>query len=500
MSQTRNANEFLEKLRGITGRYIRLYRKKIEDIRVQYAQVNARLIDDSLEAHARQYFINELLQALNWRLNYSPTDGMPNMMLEAPIRSDTNGEIKFLDYLGFENGCEKPLMIIEAKRPNVALPSPANETYVNRSPVELITCGLNGDMNALTGEWNKRITTLRDYVCSLNSRSNHIPKRVIMTNGDWLIVFIDPTNAFINERQCNSNNILFWTSREDIENRYIGLFNAVEYNAVLDKNNIISLEELAFQIHPTSIDKILHGIRLMYYEEPQMYLDVMPQIKIAPVLFIGAKFGSWFMIDQQNDQNVFALPHKYENLKGHLNDMETAAASMLNDLIRILRLSIDTTSIVSHYGSQENIDSLKVVKEIHSDYRKTDYIIVTGQETHYLKAQPSISECPYHEWSACQQQGSAIDRLIIKRSIGEPKAFFIDRELHHCAHRGVYMAKSSKISDQNRELCGPRSGASGCAFCEIYSIENLLCCRACFLEEICTRAEAFVLPCRQNGE
>jgi hypothetical protein len=77
---------------------------------------------------------------------------------------------------------------------------------------------------------------------------------------------------------------------------------------VLDKNRFIAPEELLFHIDPALITKIMHGIRLMYHEEPQMYFDVMPQIKIAPILFIGTKFGSWFIIDQQNGRVPLANP------------------------------------------------------------------------------------------------------------------------------------------------------------------------------------------------
>lgn len=69
MSRTRNANEFLMALRRISQNYKHHFRQKIEEIRQEYGNnltgTPPPYVDDSLEAHARQYVINELLQSLN---------------------------------------------------------------------------------------------------------------------------------------------------------------------------------------------------------------------------------------------------------------------------------------------------------------------------------------------------------------------------------------------------------------------------------------------------
>lgn len=73
MSRTRNADEFLIKLRRISQNYENHFRQKIHEIRREYGNnptgTLPPCIDESLEAHARQYIINELLQGLNWRLS-----------------------------------------------------------------------------------------------------------------------------------------------------------------------------------------------------------------------------------------------------------------------------------------------------------------------------------------------------------------------------------------------------------------------------------------------
>ncbi len=70
MSRSRNGSDFLQKYNEIRFQYEQKYRKNIERIRSQYssslpAPVPSPL-DESLEVHFREYFINAFLEALNW--------------------------------------------------------------------------------------------------------------------------------------------------------------------------------------------------------------------------------------------------------------------------------------------------------------------------------------------------------------------------------------------------------------------------------------------------
>lgn len=48
-------------------------------------------------------------------------------------------------------------------------------------------------------EWSQWLTTLRDDVRSLHTKATQPPKRVVMTNGDWSILFLDPDDAFVQD-------------------------------------------------------------------------------------------------------------------------------------------------------------------------------------------------------------------------------------------------------------------------------------------------------------
>ena len=157
VSLVRNADDFLLRLRQFAGEYERTFEPLISRLRQQYTgKLEEQLVNDHLEFHARVYFVNAFLAALNWRLDQSPGNGLPNLVPEVPVRSEERRTVRFLDYLGLERDTDRPLLIVETKRPGDPLPrlrsgQPAS-TYS-----EIIARGCSGE--ALSGEWNNWLET-----------------------------------------------------------------------------------------------------------------------------------------------------------------------------------------------------------------------------------------------------------------------------------------------------------------------------------------------------
>ena len=104
--------------------------------------------------------------------------------------------------------------------------------------------------------------------------------------------------------------------------------------------------------------------------------------------------------------------------------------------------------------------------------------------THYLLSEPTVPDCPYHDFGTsvalhCQ----AGDLPIINRFIASPRAYFTNTQLHHCCHEDVDAAKHVLISDDNQDRCGARSGRTGDVFCEIAPFDEFLCCRTCLFSK-----------------
>jgi len=314
MSRVRNADEFLLRFRRISADYERDFGPRLSHIRRQYAGgPEERRINDHLEIHARIYFVNAFLAALNWRLNQRATDGLPNLVPEVPIRSEERGSIRFLDYLGLERKTTRPLLIVETKKPNADLPrtlSSAN-TYS-----ELVSLGLAGDH--LLGEWNDWLKTLKDYVRSVQKRTQECPRRVVITNGDWLILFLDPRDAFLKEGNRNHSRILVFEDRADIEKRFTDVFRHLEYQQVLGEIPPLTPGQLSF--HAQDVDRAMYGLRLRYIEQPGIYHSPAPIIKVAPVVFLRTRYDAWLRVESPPQE--YELPRSYDELPRHLNEFE----------------------------------------------------------------------------------------------------------------------------------------------------------------------------------
>ena len=489
MSHSRNADDFLLAYRRACANYDRIFSNQIREIRRCYSGVAPaeETIDEALEAHIRVYFVNALLAALNWRMDLTPESGLPNMIPESPVRSGDRGTRRFLDYLGYEQSdLSCPLMVVETKRPSSKLPDLLSAEPPASSIEEIILRGLQGE--TILGQWAKWLWDVRDYVRSVEQQVGKPPRRVVVTNGDWIVVFQDPSDAFLGDERRRQEKIVVFESAVDVVQRSAELYRLLEYSAVSSKSEAVELAELPFVVDGTTISWIMHGVRLVYSEVPGIHDPPSPVIKIVPVLFLGTRFGKWLMVKGREPDKFF--PHKATQLKIHLTGIDAAAKQLLNETQKILGIQIQPKPIVEHYNDP-CFELLPGVLEEGMDH----FRIVTGKQTHYLRFSPSVEGCPWHKWSKAKAGACESGRApIICRSVN-PRAFFKSEEDQHCAHGDVHAAKASMISAMNRPSCGPRSGADGQAFCEIWRFETHLCCRTCTFESVCTSTEAFRLPC-----
>ena len=483
MSRVRNADEFLLRFRRISNEYARIFGPALSKLRSQYAgHPDEEVINEHLEVHARTYFVNAFLAALNWRLDKEPADDLPNLVPELPVRSASTGRIRFLDYFGFERETDRPLLIVETKRPHARLPR-------TLSPVatysEILCRGLGGEERI--GEWNEWLDTLRDYVRSVYQRSQVVPRRVVITNGEWLILFLDPERAFLQKGGCSPINILVFENRKHIEMRFTEVFRYLEHQQVLGTASPLTPGDLPF--HVQEVDRVMHGLRLRYVEETGLY-QPEPVIKVAPVIWLRTRYGAW--LRAESPPRGYQLAREDANLRAHLNEVQQAAQNLLAEVNERLGTSLQAYPLTQHYEDEDAFAALPGVQEQGPD----NFLLVTGDKTHYLQPAPSVPSCPYHNWVACERDGVPSNPGPLMASSVSPRSFFVSGDLHHCAHRDVSAAKASPITADNRASCGPRSGKEGQAFCEIWRFEQHLCCRTCAYEKVCTKAPIFRLPCQ----
>jgi hypothetical protein len=388
VKRIRNSDDFSTRIRCLHDEYNYNYRPLIEAIRKQYAVEpesikleKEKLLDNSLEHHTRQYVVDHFLKALNWHFE---TD-LPNLVAEAPVYSVGEKTTRFLDYLGVDEHGQKALLIVETKRPNSKLPLPkGNRTGKpprGESYESLISLSLS-DNNQLTEEWQDWLKTLRDYSQSIKVGSNQSPKRVIITNGDWLVIFSDPENTF-SSQSPNQNNIFVYENWSEIEEKSGEVFRLLEYHEVLGIAPSLSLGEINFHLNPGKLDRAMFGVRLMYLEDPDFYLDSSPRIKVVPIIFIRSINGVWFRVEAQNPNHTQLIPNNSNYLEQHLTEFELLAFDLLNKINEKLETYLICNSLDEHYNDPNLFSELTPITKINNSQCE-EFLIVTGKNTHYL--------------------------------------------------------------------------------------------------------------------
>src|SRR5262249_26286423 len=133
-----------------------------------------------------------------------------------------------------------PLLIVETKRPDS--PPPKRKGSKARTDFStgkervssVISAGLNGE--ELTNEWPEWLRTLKDYVQSIHAKCNQVPKRVVLTSGRWMIIFIDPADSFLPTGSRDAGRILAyeladeeWNESGDFVENYNEIYGWLEH-------------------------------------------------------------------------------------------------------------------------------------------------------------------------------------------------------------------------------------------------------------------------------
>ncbi len=345
------------------------------------------------------------------------------------------------------------------------------------------------------------LSSAKDYVNSVAAQYGYSPRRVAITNGSWLILFLDPTQTFVNGN-INSDTIVAFINPNEIYNKAAEIWEYLEYTNVAGtiESRSCDLGELPFHVDPGIIKKITLGLKLIYFESPTQYKP-RPQINILPIVLIGSQDDLWIYV-YRNKHQGFDLPHKYEELGNHLREVNHYITNLVAEVAQQIQIRVDLSPITAHFEQDENLfNEFRAVNNltVYPDRGNQMFIIVTGTNPHFIRETPSVIDCRYHAWKNSREEGvAATDAPVVMASTIMPKSFFLDGQNHHCTHATVLTAKTSQLNHENRQRCGLRSNPDGSAFCEIIHIEEHLCCRTCVFEDVCTKAELFHLPCNRQ--
>jgi hypothetical protein len=492
--RTRNAEEFLERYRQIRQSYEAGPVPRLAALREMYVGEGEVGESTLLEAHVRHHLVDPTLEALNWPLALNSSPERSDVAVEMPVRSDERGTVRFLDYFGVDRHSERPLLIVETKRPDDPQPELVRRgRRVNGA--EAIARGLAGE--SMRGGWDEWLGTLRDYVRSVFAGAGVPPPRVVITNGVWMAVFLDPASAFLDDGTIDPAQILYCKDRDEVEERAAEIFHHLEHQAVLGDCGELLPGGLGLMIATADVQTLMHAVRVRYSASRGVY-RFRPMITVAPSVLLQSRTGAWLYVGGRWEAE---LPTDPEKLELHRIDVEEQARALLQRVNVALGVDfqpapVTETSRVASGG--ENLTGARYsgVREIDPD----EYYIITGDHAHFLVADPHTRACPFHQWRESRTQGVASTAAPIDVPSVEDRSFFTTGSEHHCSHTDVHAAKRTPVTPENLLRTGPRGGRIGEAFCLLWSLERHLCCRTCVFQPVCVAAEGFRLPCRGAAE
>lgn len=485
------ANDFRTTFRRIRATYHHRFDPQIANLRAKYAKDTRQdpRLEPALEAHVRTYVIDGMLSALRWTIITSAPDEIENMIPEAQVDPVT-GTRRFMDYLGYEHTVDEPLLVVEAKRPT-EFPMPANGSMETASA--LMSNWLTHPETAL-GAWNTWLPSLGNYVQSVAARTGRYPVRTAITDGDWLVVFEHPQDAFSEGGTHNPDFIHVFTSAEEIIERYNAVYQLLDQREVSRRAKEIPPGGIRGAVNPDRIVGLLHGLRVRYATS-ETFGHLVPTISVMPTVVLRSDTGSWFRVAREvvDVESIQVVPSRLERIAEHIEAVRADAVRLLERVHRYVGRELQPTSLLEHYAD-DAFDGMHGIEELPG--RKDDFWIVTGQSTHFLLSAPEEPVCPFHEFGrAREQQCQALPSPLINPSTETPRAFFTNGKPHHCCHGDVSGTKRVLIEDENVDRCGTRSGRDKDVFCEIAPVDEFLCCRLCAFQQVCSSSDIFVLPC-----
>lgn len=452
-----------------------------------------------LEEHSRVYVIDRILYALNWALSPYDTFGtyIQNLAPEVGVPSRSKGTRLFLDYLGYQHESKKPLLVVEAKRNSLSLPCDGEQDNSHPRLHDAATAFaeyLSSKETDLTKEWQEYLDDLKEYVLSLTA-TNATPQRIVLTNGDWLIVFSNPAAVFLAENDVDTSLIIVFRSREAMIDHADLLFELLDYGQLALNAGELEPEQLPFYVDSKAIASVSHALNLAYVHEPRIY-ESTPRISVAPILLLLSSANTLIRVRLGKER---VIPTEDAKMDSHLSDISTLAQSLLAKVRLALQRQDLAAMSIEGYFNGPYFPQYKGVRVLEQHRGEIRLIIVTGAQSHFLVPNREWDMCRFHEHSSSLAENHASCRHAISSPSIPDQSFFVDGSKYHCTHRGITNVKSAQLNAGNRNLCGPRSANDTEAFCEIWLFEKLLCCRRCVFQNLCLAAQVFVSPpCEQS--
>ncbi|MEO2219638.1 hypothetical protein ABGV49_21505 [Chromobacterium vaccinii] len=462
----------LETERNLLPRIERIFADMRPAAAASYEGQGRRLIN---EAQVRKYIIDPMLEALGWKL-----DDPAAMIVEVGVEPlDDSSHRRFLDYFGAGkiDECQASLLV-EAKRLSHELPTHDEGMDLKQVMAEALkdaqkansATRVRGQRGPLSVEWLEVLTTLFDYVERLASGEHGAPRKVLLTNGEWLIVFTDPVKTLV-RKEISANDLLVVSNLNEAAETAVALFAQLSFASLtegLQEQNIVDLCRFV----ESDGDPLPAAFAV---DISTAELGKRPVMGVLPAIAVQVPSGGWLrFMNPAIEQQVLRSEAELANDMRAIHEQAEVLIAKLRTH-RDLHL-VDAAALESSIPKIPRFPSTRLLRRV-ADNR---FVMYLGENTHPFVDPGAFAGCPYHSYGAAFKEGVAASAAPILRPSTEPPAYFPSGSARHCAHGGVHALRAKK--------------------CAIQGMDSFLCCRACALQARCWPDGAPSLPCSKQQQ
>ncbi|TWB12179.1 hypothetical protein FBZ99_107229 [Rhizobium sp. ERR 1071] len=432
-----------------------------------------------LEHTTRKFFIDRLLQALGWELG--PAGDMSE---EARIKAETT---IFMDYVGVSDHSRLPLFVIEAKGWDKPFISPSDSIRTREQPGDLIIRAIehvkNGgekESSPVIGAWHDYLSQVLKYVKSLKDQHGHDLARVLLTSGQWMVIFEHPSRTFLGTNNADPSDIILLREADYVAHSTDILDLLGRHKIAATIPSTLRPAQLGTFVKADDVARLFHGLHVRYEASGSSRFEPRPRILVYPAIIIERSDGILLQVLREGDG--IPLPTSDDGIVPHLSDIERHADELLLLCRRQLDMTLSVSALEQFPGFPPKGRRARLAPTVPlllDDQAETpnEWMLLTGQFKHYLRPIPVKSPCAYHSFAGCLSVGqqSSYGAISIRR-VSNPRVFFVDTQDHHCAHLAMRDRKDER--------------------CRIMAIDEMTCCQACIYMDSCwTPGELATLPC-----
>lgn len=434
---------------------------------------------ESQEAQNKKYLIEPMLQALGWDVNDPRFVVVEHEVPPLPQGGIVSiGESRFLDYhcrISDSVVGQQSLAIAEAKRLSASLPVPQASGSLEHSTMfaRALERRLVHEESALPRYWSTWLDSIVDYARRVQHVTGSPPKRAVITNGNWYVVFANPDTSLANGPP-SSGDIFIFRDLAEVHVRAKQFYELLSYSSLrgdLPPQHPSKLSELAAPGERVSCTMVA-------CVDYKPFGRRQPLLAIAVRAWVRVPEHGWLMFEMDFGDDFIPLRSGTQDLAPLLAQLSRRKDLLLAEIRRYVSVEMIAPEILTpeRPAVQQPLDSRALQPErLVCKTSAQQYLLAVGENFAHITSDVSYDACPYHSHGQCQSEGSAATGTPILHSSIAPIAFFPSGSAYHCAHRSVH--------EQRIERCLLRA------------FERHLCCRRCAFVNVCWPDGGNSLPC-----